>query len=58
MASTSDENSLDVDYDGQLDPSAQAPLPGAISTTSVTGNAVSVMLAPYSATVVDVSQKR
>jgi hypothetical protein len=54
MASTSDENSLDVDYDGTLDPSAQTLLPGAINHTSVTGDAVSATLAPYSASVLDV----
>ena len=57
MASTSDENSLDVRYDGQLDPSAQRPLPGAIGPTPVAGNTVSVTLAPYSATVLDVAAR-
>lgn len=58
MASTSNENSLDVDYDGQVDPSAQIRLPGAISSTFVSGNAVSATLAPYSATVLDVAPAR
>jgi hypothetical protein len=58
MASTSDENALDVDYNGRLDPSAQSPLPGARSTTPVTGNTVSATLAPYSATVLDVAPSR
>jgi hypothetical protein len=57
MASTTDENSLDVIYDGQLNPSAQKPLPGPISTTPVTANTVSVTLAPYSATILDVTAR-
>ena len=55
MASTGDENSLDVLYDGQLDPSAQRPLPSAIGAVHVTGTTVSATLAPYSATVLDVA---
>ena len=57
MASTGDQNSLDVTYDGQLDPSAQKPLPGAVGPTSLTTSTVSVTLAPYSATILDVSAR-
>ena len=58
MTSAGDDNFLGVYYDGQLDPSAQIPLPGAISTTPVTGNTVSTTLAPYSASILNVGPAR